>query len=291
MLPQEAIKLLDGFVKAFDSERPPVFEFRKARQQAAASMMERGFGWGSGSIAIVAKNVTSYLQEKADFIWAKSKEVVNAIAIEPYPKLSEDLKLQVAICYGPTLKAAEQEMEELQQSINAPKGYMIQIKAGFDNILVKINAEVDLFCAAYVASKKQNPQENGGQSIGSQVFNIQNVNGIAGNVLNSQVAVGKGAFIASSFSQRTKQVEALTRLRMALHEEEKKADSEAKPKISEVAHSVQQAETEMKEQDSPEPRRIHKWLETAKYSIKALGLTKEVADAAKAVWEAFGISF
>jgi hypothetical protein len=103
-------------------------------------------------------------------------------------------------------------------------------------------------------------------------------------------SLDQGIHIANSFNERTEQVEALSGFWMALHHEREKAEGEAKEKLCEAIDYVRKAEEELKEQDPPEPKRIHKWLETAKYSIKALGLTKEVADAAKAVWDAFGMS-
>jgi hypothetical protein len=48
---------------------------------------------------------------------------------------------------------------------------------------------------------------------------------------------------------------------------------------------------ELQDEEHPDPTRIHRWLETAKYSMKALGLTKEVAEAAKAAWEIFKLTF
>jgi tRNA A37 N6-isopentenylltransferase MiaA len=77
---------------------------------------------------------------------------------------------------------------------------------------------------------------------------------------------------------------------MAVYHEQEKAEGEAKEKLSEATTLIQKARTEMEEEEPPDPARLHRWLETAKYSIKAFGLTKEVADAAKAAWDAFGMS-
>jgi hypothetical protein len=98
--------------------------------------------------------------------------------------------------------------------------------------------------------------------------------------------------IASSFNERKAQVDALSDLWMALYHyrEAKKPEGEEKEKISEAVESIRKAQTELEEQDPPEPNRIRKWLETAKATILALGLTKEVTDAAKAVWDAFQMS-
>jgi hypothetical protein len=72
--------------------------------------------------------------------------------------LSSDLKSQIAVFYGPARQAAEHYMEELRQATNTPSRYIIETKAAFANILSKINAEVDLFCAAYTVQKKQKIQ-------------------------------------------------------------------------------------------------------------------------------------
>ena len=97
--------------------------------------------------------------------------------------------------------------------------------------------------------------------------------------------------IASSFNERKAQVAALSDLWMALYAEEKEAEGEEKEKVTEARECVRKAQTEMEEQEPPEPNRIRKWLETAKATILALGLTKDVTDAAKTVWDAFQMSF
>jgi hypothetical protein len=117
----------------------------------------------------------------------------------------------------------------------------------------------------------------------------QAAQGVAHRLMGNRV--DQGIHVANSFNERMEQVEVLSRLWMALNAEEKKAEGEAKEKLSEATACVGKAQTELKEHDPPEPIRIHKWLETAKYTIKAFGLTKEVADAAKAVWDAFGMNY
>jgi hypothetical protein len=181
MLPKQVADLHEGFVRVFDSERPAVIEFRRAHNQVVASLARQGFGWGSTAIIAIGKNVTSYLEEKARFIWTKLQEVITATAVEPYPELNSDLKEQIAVYYGPARQAAERYMEELRRSANAPTGYTVETKAAFANILSRINAEVDLFCAAYAAQRKQ-----GAQSAGP-TFN--NFTGIYGNVTNSHVTL------------------------------------------------------------------------------------------------------
>jgi hypothetical protein len=181
MLPKETIDLLAGFVRAFDSERPAPVEFRKAHHQVAASLAQRGLGWGSSAIITIGKSVTAYLEERARFVWTKLKEVVCATDVEPYSDLGSDLKAQIAAFYTPTRQAAERYMGELRQAAQAPSGYTVETERASANILLKINAEVDLFCASYAARKKQQTQGGG------PTFN--NFMGVYGNVTNSQVTL------------------------------------------------------------------------------------------------------
>ena len=131
---------------------------------------------------------------------------------------------------------------------------------------------------------------------GNQTHTLQALN-------SPQAAVGTGIrlignrieesiHIANSFNERKEQVDALSSLWVALYDQRKATEEgEAKEKLSEAEDYIQKAKTEMTEEEPPDPTRIHRWLETAKYSIKAFGLTKEVVDAAKAVWDLFHMSF
>jgi hypothetical protein len=115
----------------------------------------------------------------------------------------------------------------------------------------------------------------------------QTAQGIGNRLIEN--CLEQGIHIANSFNERTEQVEALSHLGMALHNECKTAEGEAQEKLSEAIDCVQKAKDELKEQDPPEPIRIRRWLETAKSAILTFALTKEVTEAAKTVWDAFGL--
>jgi hypothetical protein len=181
MLPKHVVNLHLGFVQAFDSEHPPVLEFRKAHNPVVWSSAQRGVIFGSGEVSTIGENLRAFLMEKAGFVWMKLKEVVILTEIEPSPDLSSDLKSQVATHYVPTQKAATQFIEELRQQYNVPRGYTLQTVASFATILIKINAEIDLFCAAYAVQKSQK-SPTGGPS-----FN--NFTGVYGNVTNSHITL------------------------------------------------------------------------------------------------------
>ena len=150
-------------------------------------------------------------------------------------------------------------------------------------------------------------------SHGFGVSHPQNVYVLAGDgnqaptyqALNSpQAAVGtgnrlienqldQGIHIANSFNGRETQIRALSNLWAALYEETKKLAKESPDhkEYSKAMDHVSKAQKELEEEDPPDPTRIHRWLETAKYALKALGLTKEVKDAAIAAWEVFRLTF
>lgn len=155
MLPKQVTDLTDGFVRVFDSEHPATIEFRKAHNKAAESLVQRGFGSAGNLLYPISKEVTAYLEKKAQFVWDKLQQVITSTEIESYPELNTDLKSQVASYFNPTRQAAEYYMEEIRRASDAPTGYTTQIKVTLDNILLKVSAEVDLFCAKYAMNEKK----------------------------------------------------------------------------------------------------------------------------------------
>ena len=155
MLPSKVSNLADGFVRVFDLEHSITIELRKAHNRAAVSLQQSGVGYSiDGLILYIGKNLTVFLEERAQFIWEKLKQVVTSTEIEHYPKLNADLKSKIASYYNPARQAAESYLEQMRQSANVPTGYTVESKRGFDNILSKINAEVDLFCEEYAVKEK-----------------------------------------------------------------------------------------------------------------------------------------
>lgn len=107
-------------------------------------------------------------------------------------------------------------------------------------------------------------------------------------VLGTGNTVDQSVYIAGSFN-RTEQIAGIDKLFLAL-EEAAKQQSLDREELAKARETLSAVKTELKE-DKPDPKRIQKWLETAKYSLKTLGLTYEVADAAKKLWEMFGSAF
>jgi hypothetical protein len=131
---------------------------------------------------------------------------------------------------------------------------------------------------------------------GNQTHSLQALN-------SPQAAVGTGnrlignridesIHIANSFNERQEQLQALSDLWIKLHAEREKLEKEDpnREKISKAITNIYQAETELKEQDQPEPRRVSRWLENVKATLLTLALTQEVHEAAKKVWELFQMS-
>src|ERR1039457_6757359 len=94
--------------------------------------------------------------------------------------MNSDLKAQFTAYMRRSVEGAEGCFERLRVVANAPRTFMDQARTGFDNILLRANAELDLFCAKHVNAK---------ESSGSQVVNIGNFVGVLGQVSNSLVSV------------------------------------------------------------------------------------------------------
>ena len=82
--------------------------------------------------------------------------------------------------FNPTRNAAEQYLEQIRISTQAPTAFTPQIKTAFDNILLRICADVDLFCAKYSTKQKNQTAE-------TSSFNIGHFTGVLGNVTDSRV--------------------------------------------------------------------------------------------------------
>jgi len=114
----------------------------------------------------------------------------------------------------------------------------------------------------------------------------QAVQGVGNRLIGNQA--GQSIHIANSFNERRTQIEAVETLRNLLLEE---SEASTADKRGEAAKPLQKIADELKDEDHPDAAKIHRWLETAKYSLKSLGLAKEVTDAAKVLWEMFKLTF
>src|ERR1035437_2273849 len=183
MLPKQIHDLTEGFMRAFDSERPELIEFRRARNAVLGAQVAKGLGWGSGAIIHIGQRVTEHLEQRTRFGWEKIQEIVSSTGTGFYPEMNSDLKALVAGYLNASRQAAEQFMREIYQEAHAPSGHGMHAQMSFNNILPKINAEIDLFCAKQAAQKNQVAQS------ANQVFNIHTVYGQVGNITKSQVEI------------------------------------------------------------------------------------------------------
>ena len=65
---------------------------------------------------------------------------------------------------------------------------------------------------------------------------------------------------------------------------------EALARAKEAEKSLRKAREELEDEAKPDPNRVLRWLEQAKYALKAFGLTKEIIDAGQKLEEAFHLS-
>src|SRR5665213_274874 len=159
MLPQKINDLTDGFIRVYNLEHSISIELRKAHNRAATSLQQSGLGYNiDGLILYMGKNLTAFLEARAQYLWEKLKQIVTSTKIEHYAELSADLKSKIANYYNPARQAAENYLEQMRQSSKVPTGYTVETKAAFNNILLKINAEMDLFCEEYAAKEKEENQ-------------------------------------------------------------------------------------------------------------------------------------
>ena len=162
MLPQKINDLVDGFVRVYDLEHSITIELRKAHNRAAVLLQESGRKYSiDGLVLYLGKNLIVFLEARVKFLWDKLKQVVTSTEIQCYPELNADLKSKFASYYNPARQAAENYLEQMRQSANMPTDYTVETKATFNNILLKTNAEIDLFCEECAAEEKRTNQSRG----------------------------------------------------------------------------------------------------------------------------------
>jgi hypothetical protein len=99
--------------------------------------------------------------------------------------------------------------------------------------------------------------------------------------------IRQSVVVGSTPEERQTQIQALENLLAALH---KQATESGKPVPSEVIRPLENVKEELAE-EKPDPKRVIGWLENAKYGLKALGLVRDVKDAAVAAYIAFNLIF
>jgi hypothetical protein len=183
VLPKQVTDLTDSFVKVFDSERPQERQFKRAHDKTAAFILQKGLGgWCGFALGPFAQEANSYLQQRANFVRDKLQQSVDSTQIEFYPELNADLKSCFMAHLNPSVKAAETYFEMLRQSANASPTFTERARTGFENIVLRINAELDLFAAEYGAKRKND-------LTAKQTINIGTMHGPVGKFANCQVNV------------------------------------------------------------------------------------------------------
>jgi hypothetical protein len=182
VLPIETIRIADNFVEAFDSSRPSPMEFNKAAQEALQEASQSGSRRGSSVLVRLSARLAAYLEERTNLVWESLKRAVNATGVKPYPDFAADLRLQIDKHANPLHRAAKDYLNNSVKSMNAPRGASFQGIASFNNLLPRMYAEVELFCADYQRNCRVRTDNAGGPT-----FN--NFTGIYGNVMHSQVTL------------------------------------------------------------------------------------------------------
>ncbi|HEY3760678.1 MAG TPA: hypothetical protein VGN23_02925 [Verrucomicrobiae bacterium] len=133
---------------------------------------------------------------------------------------------------------------------------------------------------------------DGSQATSYQALNSpQSIQGSGNRLIGNRLE--QRIHIANSFNERSEQIRALSDLWAALYAEKQKLSKESPDlnSYSTAMSHISKVQTELEEEDAPDPNRINKWLQTAKNSLQTIGLTEELVEAVKTVWEAFTLSF
>lgn len=189
MLPTSVIELTDGFIQHYDAENPAAIIFREFRNSVLGSWAARGFHcWQYGAVVQIGSQLRLFVQKRGCFILEKLQEVVIATDIEYYADLDSDLNAYLTTQLNQTIGTAKNYIEQMRLEANAPIGTTVEALQSFQNVLVGLHADVNLFCAKY-SSKSKNP------AIRANSVNIEHFAGVFGNVANSQVTIYDYSFI------------------------------------------------------------------------------------------------
>jgi hypothetical protein len=199
MLPSRVKELADGFVRAYDAERPLTREVNDTQQRAIGNVIGRGFGPCGHMLGVFMKMMQPYLDERAAFIRDKLKESVVAAQPTPYPDMAQDLKSLFESHVMPAIEAAEQGFRRMMVFTQSPSANPNQARTEFSKSVPRFKADLDLFCAQYSTDMDNKAQKAGNTNI------TYNVSGD-----NARVVIGSHDYsinIANSkniFSELTK---------------------------------------------------------------------------------------
>lgn len=174
------------------------------------------------------------------------------------------------------LEAFKNRVDHLQHAYDLHKGLI----EDYRTLLATIAA------GGSGASTSQTINIYGGSTHNVQTFQAVNSpqsvqgdrNRFEGNTGDQNIWVG------SSSGERKIQIDCIGKLRRLILEH---GEAAGNAESNNIDATLRKVEDELNGKEKPDPKRIMKWLETTKDALKALALTKEVHEGAKAVWEVF----
>lgn len=160
MLPAEVTKLTESFIAVFDAEHPRAIEFRGCRNSVARHY-KGGIEFQSAAFVKIGRNVQDFVRGRAKFIWEKMQEAVRHTGTPFYADLSADLQSQLQSYMQLTMDKAGEFIREVRTETNTASGYETELLRELSNIIPKLNAEIDLFCAEYRMNEKRKNESQG----------------------------------------------------------------------------------------------------------------------------------
>ncbi len=128
----------------------------------------------------------------------------------------------------------------------------------------------------------------GGQIDSRAYSSVESVGVVQGDSSSIQGNVtGTSISIADSFNDRKSQIAEITKLIEIIRLKENVEEEE----IESVLFNLTNVKNEMEEEESPDPSRIHKWLQKVKNWLGMAKIGGEVLDQASKVFEEFGLPF
>jgi hypothetical protein len=225
MLTNQTTQLADSFILHYDAENPPLIKFRGIRNSVLGCCVARGWqGWQVGAVVEIGQELRLFIEKRGRFVLEKLLQVINDTQVDCYAALNDDCKSYLATKIQPSIQAAKGYLEQIRVEANAAIGVTIEASRAFDNLLLGLNAEMDLFCAKYGSKSGLKDQkvkgdnaifdDQGKDTAGNMIFNINTVQGAVGNIshsptiLNSQNLQNKTS--DSPFSENEKQTLEIT---------------------------------------------------------------------------------
>jgi len=159
----EQVNLIRQFVEAYDSEHSMAVMFRGARTRVIHEDSKNGFMFSSSSLVRVCNGINGILKRRADFIWDKAKEVITTTGNPAQEGLAADFKALLREFMVPHIQYAKREFKEACTIARCGEGHIWEAIQTSENILLRLEADIDLFCAQF--KMKPNQQRKGDASL------------------------------------------------------------------------------------------------------------------------------